>query len=323
VEAVRRRFPALAGSPGAPLAELDNAATTHKPQAVLDALMTFYCEHNANVHRAAHRRAREATEAYESARRRVARFLGAESGGRLHAQRDGSHQPRRALLRRAAPEGRPRIVTSSTPQQPRAQVCGGRARRSRSWPSMPQPAGHPRRAARAHALPSRRRAAQRDRQIGTEALVALAHRSGAAVLLDVSQAVGHLPLDAGLRAADFLAFSAHKLYGPMGLGILRGRREHLDAMQPIAFGGEMVARVGARDAEWQRPPQRFEPGTPAAAEAAAFVPALDLLDELTLPAIRRHELALLERLLEGLAAVPGVRVVGPPTAASARARWPS
>jgi len=135
------------------------------------------------------------------------------------------------------------------------------------------------------------------------------------VLLDISQAAGHLPLDEGSRAADFLALSAHKMYGPMGLGVLRGRAARLAAMEPASFGGEMVTHVRAADADWQEPPLRFEPGTPPVAEAAAFVAALDLIDEVGLPAIRAHELELVEYALRGLAGIEGLRVVGPQTAA--------
>ena len=320
VEAVRRRFPALAG--GAATAELDNAATTHKPQVVLDALVAFYREHNANVHRAVHRRAREATEAYEGSRRRVARFLGAEAGEVVFTRNatEAINLVARSFVEPRLQTGDRVVVTQLEHHSnlvPWQQVC---ARTGATLEILPVD-GQGRLAIPA-ALPERTRfvaATRVSNAIGTivdvEALVALAHRSGAPVLLDVAQSAGHLPLDAGTQQADFVALSAHKLYGPMGLGVLRGRRARLEEMQPMNFGGDMVTTVRSRDAEWQPPPARFESGTPAAAEAAAFAPALALIDELTLPAIRAHELELLERLLEGLRRVEGVRVVGPPAAA--------
>lgn len=319
VEEVRRRFPALAA--GA-IAELDNAATTHKPQAVIDTLVAFYRDHNANVHRAVHRRAREATEAYEGGRRRVARFLGAETGEIVFTRNatEAINLVARSFVEPRLAEGDHVVVTQLEHHSnlvPWQQLC---ARRGATLTILPVDARG--RLAIPQALPARTRfvaATRVSNAIGTivdtTALVALAHRAGATVLLDVAQSAGHLPPDAGTRDADFLAFSAHKLYGPLGLGVLRGRREHLAAMQPIVFGGDMVTTVRAQEAEWQPPPVRFEAGTPAAAEVAAFAPALDLLDELTLPAIRTHELALLEHLLEGLREVAGVRVVGPDTAA--------
>jgi cysteine desulfurase/selenocysteine lyase len=323
VEEVRRRFPALAGaSAGAIVAELDNAATTHKPQAVLDALVGFYRDHNANVHRAVHRRAREATEAYEGGRRRVARFLGAETGEIVFTRNatESINLVARAFVEPRLADGDHVVVTQLEHHSnlvPWQQVC---ARSGATLEILPVDAKG--RLAIPDSLPARTRfvaATRVSNAIGTivdtTALVALAHRAGAAVLLDVAQSAGHLPLDPGSLDADFLAFSAHKLYGPLGLGVLRGRREHLAEMEPIVFGGDMVTTVRSRDADWQPPPVRFEAGTPAAAEAAAFVPALDLIDELTLPAIRLHELALLEHLLEGLREVAGVKVIGPETAA--------
>jgi len=328
VEAVRRRFPALAtggaggSGEGAIVAELDNAATTHKPQAVLDALIDFYRHHNANVHRAVHRRAREATEAYEGSRRRVARFLGAESGEVVFTRNatEAMNLVARSFVEPRLAAGDRIVVTQLEHHSnlvPWQQVCARTGATLEILPvdergRLPLPAALP---ARTRFVAATRVSNAIGTLVDTEALVALARGAGAPVLLDISQSAGHLPLDAGTREADFVAFSAHKLYGPMGLGILRGRRAHLESMQPMNFGGDMVTTVRSRDAEWQPPPQRFEPGTPAAAEAAAFAPALDLIEELTLPAIRRHELTLLERLLEGLAAVEGVRVIGPPTAA--------
>jgi cysteine desulfurase/selenocysteine lyase len=322
VEAVRRRFPALAGDAGTAIAELDNAATTHKPQAVLDALVAFYREHNANVHRAVHRRAREATEAYEGSRRKVARFLGAEAGEVVFTRNatEAINLVARSFAEPRLARGDRVVVTQLEHHSnlvPWQQVC---ARTGATLEILPVDAQG--RLAVPASLPERTRFVAATRVsnavgtiVDTAALVALAHGAGAPILLDVAQSAGHLPLDAGTREADFVALSAHKLYGPMGLGVLRGRRARLEEMQPVNFGGDMVTTVRSRDAEWQPPPARFESGTPAAAEAAAFAPALALLDELTLPAIRAHELELLERLLEGLRRVDGVRVVGPPTAA--------
>jgi cysteine desulfurase/selenocysteine lyase len=147
--------------------------------------------------------------------------------------------------------------------------------------------------------------------VDTARLVALGQAAGAAVLLDLAQAAGHLPLDEGSRQADFLALSAHKMYGPMGLGVLVARGERADELAPVTFGGEMVTSVSFREAHFQPPPLRFEPGTPPVAEAHAFTAALDLIDEIGLPALREHERGLLERLIAGLSDVPGVRLVGP------------
>jgi cysteine desulfurase / selenocysteine lyase len=318
-QAVRARFPALAA--GAPEVPLDNAATTHRPQAVLDALAHAYRDHNANVHRATHRAARLATEGYERARRAVARFLGAEAGEVVFTR-----NATEAINLVARSFGEPRtgqgdvIAVSALEHHsnlvPWQQLCrrtgatlhvlpvGADGLPTGSWDLPP----------RTRLLALTRVSNALGTIVDTAAAVERAHAAGVPVLLDISQSAAHLPCDDGTRAADFVAFSAHKAYGPFGLGVLRGRAAHLAAMEPCSFGGEMVASVAQQDAVWQAPPLRFEAGTPPVAEAMAFVPALELLDELTLPAIRAHELELLGRLLEGLRRVEHVRVVGPPRA---------
>jgi SufS family cysteine desulfurase len=318
VAAVRAQFPAL----GAGLVELDNAATTHKPLAVLDALRRHDVDANANVHRATHQRARAATEAYEGARAAVARFLGAE--------------PREVVFTRNATEGvnlvargwaeprlqrGDRIVVTALEHHsnlvPWQQLCRRSGAELVVLPCdargrLPLPRELP---ARTKLVASTRVSNALGTIVDTDALVKLAHAHGAAALLDLAQAAGHLPLDAGSREADFLVLSAHKMYGPTGLGVLRGLAARLAEMEPVGFGGEMVSDVQPDAATWQSPPLRFEPGTPPITQAAGLHAAIDFLEELTLPAIREHELELLERLLAGLAKLEGVRVVGPPTAA--------
>jgi len=319
VEALRQRFPALADGDEA---ALDNAATTHKPAAVLEALQHFYREHNANVHRASHRRARQATEAYEGARRRVARFLRAEPG-EIVFTRNATEAINLVARSFVEPRLRPGDALAVTALEHHSNLVPWQQLAARAGASLAVlPVTPDGRLVDDAPLPARCRLLAATRVsnalgtlVDTERLVARAHAAGVPVLLDVTQAAGHLPMDAGSEQADFLALSAHKMYGPLGLGVLRGRAAHLAAMEPVTFGGEMVASVRQHDASWQAPPRRFEAGTPPAAEAAAFVPALDLLDEAGLPAIRAHELSLLEQLLAGLAAVEGCRVVGPPRAA--------
>jgi len=322
-EAVRARFPALAGGAGHADVEvaLDNAATTHRPQAVLDALAHAYREHNANVHRASHRTARLATEGYERARRAVARFLGAEAGEVVFT-RNATEAINLVARSFAEPRtGRDDVIVVSALEHhsnlvPWQQLCKRTGARLHVLPVdsdglLVEPWSLP---ARTRLLALTRVSNALGTIVDTTAAVARAHSAGVPVLLDISQSAAHLPADEGTRAADFLAFSAHKAYGPFGLGVLRGRAAHLAAMEPVSFGGEMVSVVNQHDATWQAPPLRFEAGTPPVAEAIAFVVALELLDELTLPAIRAHELPLLARLLDGVACLEHVRVVGPPRA---------
>ncbi len=316
--AVRARFPALTGLDEAPL---DNAATTHRPAAVLEALTAFYVLANANVHRATHRRARAATEAYEGARRRVARFLRAAPGEVVFTRNatEAINLAARGWLEPRLAAGDVVVVTALEHHSnlvPWQQVCARTGARLVSLPvdargRLEMPARLP---PRTRLLAATRVSNALGTIVDTTELVARAQAAGAAVLLDITQAAGHLPLDEGSERADFLALSAHKMYGPMGLGVLRGRAQLLAETVPTNFGGEMVRSVRSDGADFQPPPLRFEAGTPPAAEAAAFVAALDLIDELGLEAIRAHELRLLERLLAGLAAIEGVTVVGPPTA---------
>jgi cysteine desulfurase/selenocysteine lyase len=300
---------------------LDNAATTHRPQAVIDAIGRFYVESNANVHRAVHQAAQAATAAYEGARARVARFLESDPAEVVFTRNatDAVNLVARGHVEPRVGEGDAVVVTALEHHSnlvPWQQVCRRTGARLHVLPvddqgRLVEPFELPE---DARFLAATRVSNALGTLVPTDRLVAAAKDRGIGVLLDITQALGHLPLDDGSRDADFLACSAHKAYGPMGVGVLRGRREALEATEPVVFGGEMVASVDAEGARWAEVPLRFEAGTPAAAPAAAFVPALDLLDELGVSAIRAHELALLERLLEGLAALEGVEVVGPPTA---------
>ncbi|HEX5010591.1 MAG TPA: aminotransferase class V-fold PLP-dependent enzyme, partial [Planctomycetota bacterium] len=302
-EEARAQVPALAGG----RVELDNAATTQKPLAVLDALRRHDVEATANVHRATHQRARAATEAYEGARAAAARFLGAE--------------PRQVVFTRNATEGinlvargwaEPRLqrgdrvaVTALEHHSnlvPWQQVCARTGAELIVLPCdargrLPLPATLP---PRTKLVASTRVSNALGTIVDTSALVQLAHAHGAAALLDLAQAAGHLAADEGTRAADFVVLSAHKMYGPTGLGLLRARAERLDELQPVSFGGEMVSDVQPDRATWQAPPLRFEAGTPPIAQAAGFAAALRFLQEVGFERAREHELDLLRRLLDGL-----------------------
>ncbi|MFT7461726.1 MAG: cysteine desulfurase/selenocysteine lyase [Pseudohongiellaceae bacterium] len=315
VSAVRARFPALAGDE---LVPLDNAATTHRPQAVLDALQRFYVESNANVHRANHRLGMAATAAYEGSRRRVARFIEAEPDEVVFTRNatDSINLVARGFVEPLVGPGKSVVVSALEHHSnlvPWQQVCRRTGARLAVLEcdergQLREPFEFP---ADAAFVAATRVSNALGTIVPTDRLVAAAAERGLPVLLDVTQSVQHLPLDEGCRQADFLAFSGHKMYGPMGLGVLVGRRGVLERVEPVVFGGEMVASVDQDGAQWQRVPYRFEAGTPAVAPAAALVPALDLLDELGLDAVRAHERRLLDRLLVGLEEVGGVLVLGP------------
>lgn len=315
----RSRFPALVVDDQVPL---DNAATTHRPQSVLDALQHFYLATNGNVHRAAHRAGQGATAAYEGARSRVARFLEASAEQVVFTRNatESINLVARGYVEPRVGPGDVLVVTALEHHSnlvPWQEVCRRTGAGLHVLPVDDQGRLLPveQLPANARFLAATRVSNALGTVVDTASLVAMAHRQGVPVLLDVTQAVGHLPLDDGSREAEFLALSAHKTYGPMGVGVLRGTLQALEDTQPVVFGGEMVSSVDQHGARFQPPPLRFEAGTPAAASAAAFAPALDLLEELGLAAVRAHELALLERLLAGLALLEGLQLVGPVTAA--------
>ena len=312
----RGLFPALADGTQVPF---DNAATTQRPQAVIDALGHFYVHSNGNVHRAAHRAGQAATAAYEGSRARVARFLGARSDEVVFTRNatEAMNLVARGFVEPRLGPGKAVVVSALEHHSnlvPWQQVCARTGARLHILPvddhgRLVEPFELPEDGV---FLACTRVSNALGTIVPTDRLVAAAHARGMPVLLDVTQAVGHLPLDEGSRAAEFLALSAHKAYGPMGVGVLRGQREALAATRPITFGGEMVSSVDEQGARWAAPPLCFEAGTPAAASAVAFGPALDLIDGIGLAAIRVHERGLLERLLAGLEQIEGLEPLGPP-----------
>lgn len=312
--ALRGRFPALNEEEAA----LDNAATTHRPAEVLAALHHGDTEANANVHRAVHRRAREATQAYEGARRRVAQFFEAKPDEVVFTA-NATAAINLVAWGFVAPRLKSGdcVVTTALEHHsnlvPWQQVC-----QRTGAELVVLPVDEKGRLLLPDALPSNTcfvAATAVSNAIGTivetSVILDLAKKADVPLLLDIAQAAGHLPLDDTMREADFLALSAHKMYGPMGVGVLVGRGNRLGETQPLVFGGEMVDRVTEEKATFQSPPHCFEAGTPAVSSVAAFPPALDLLEEFGLATIRSHEKELLTGLIEGVSKIEGVSIVGP------------
>ncbi len=316
------RFPALRRTVnGRPLTYLDSAATAQKPEAVIAAEAGYYRRHNANVHRGMHTLAAEATDLYESCRGRVARFLGVSrpeqvviTGGTTDALNLAAFG-----LRHRLDPGDEILLTEMehhanlVPWIRLAREVGLRLRHipvrddgALDLDRLPE------------LLSDRTRVVSLthvSNVLGTVNPVAeiadAAHRRGAVVIVDAAQSVGHLPVDFAALGADLLAFSAHKAYGPMGLGFLAGTPEALADLEPVRFGGEMIETVTLDEATWADVPHRFEAGTPNVAAAAAFPSALDLLDEATLERIRTHEIELNAYALERLSDLGGLRIFGP------------
>ena len=319
-------FPALAVLVhGRRLAYLDSASTTLKPQAVIDAVADVARRQAGNVHRAVHALAEAATEAFEAARAEVAAWLGggvdeivftsgATASINLVAQTWGRTQlgPGDVVIASAL-EHHANLV-------PWQLVCAERGATLRIAPLDAD--GRVDAAALAAMLDERVKLvaiAHLSNVLGTIApvreVVAAAHAVGARVLVDGAQAVAHLAVDVRALGCDFYACSAHKVYGPTGTGVLWARRALLDAMPPWQAGGEMVASVDEQGARFREPPQRFEAGTPNIAGVIGLGAAVRWWRAIDAAAREAHERDLHGRLVAGLRALPGVRVLGAPDAA--------
>ncbi|GAA5785065.1 aminotransferase class V-fold PLP-dependent enzyme [Chitiniphilus shinanonensis] len=319
VAALRAQFPLLRTHPG--LIYLDNAATTHKPEVVLDAERRFYETSNANVHRSAHRLAHAATEAFEGARRTVARFLNAARADEIVFTRGATEAINLVAHSWGRSQMRPGDEIILTTLEHHANIV--------PWQLLAAERGLTLRVvgllpdgrldlAQYHELlgPRTRLLAVTalSNAIGTRPplgeLIAAAHAHGARALVDAAQAIAHEPLDVQALEADFLVFSAHKVFGPTGIGALWARAELLADMPPWQAGGEMIERVSFAGTTYQAPPYRFEAGTPPLAQAVGLAAALDWLSGQDRAALAAHEAELCRALEHGLAELSGVRIVG-------------
>ena len=318
----RERFPLLDRTIGGrPLVYLDTAATSQKPEVVLAALDRFYRHTNANVHRGINTLAAEATAAYEECRRRVADWIGAPQPEDVVITRGATtalNMLARGLEHRIE-RGDEILLTvmehhaNLVPWQMLARRRGVVLRfvpvrddGTLALDRIPD------------LLTSRTRVVSlvhTSNVLGTinpvAEVAAQARKHGAITIVDAAQSVGHMPLSLADLDCDAMVFSAHKTYGPMGLGFLVARPDLLASLEPMEGGGEMIERVELGNATWAEVPGRFEAGTPNAAAAAAFPPAIDLVQELGVAAIRAHEEALTTYALERLQALGGLTIFGP------------
>ena len=325
VRLVRRDFPILAERVnGKPLVWLDNAATTQKPLAVLDRLAHFYEHENSNIHRAAHELAARATDAYEGARKTVARFLGAESEKDIVFVRGATEAINlvakswgKANIRRGD-----EIIVSHLEHHanivPWQQLVAETGAKLRVIPV--DDSGQILLDDYAKLLSGRTKlvsVAQVSNALGTvtpvEQIVEMGHRAGACVLIDGAQSVPHLRVNLQALGADFFVFSGHKIFAPTGIGVLYGRQEVLEAMPPWEGGGNMIADVTFERTVYQKPPNRFEAGTGNIADAVGLGAALDYVTRVGLETITGYEHSLLEHATPRMCAVPGLRMVGTAT----------
>lgn len=321
---LRSQFPALAQEVnGHPLIYLDNAATTQKPKAVLDAINHYYRADNANVHRAAHALSGRATRAFEDARETVSRFINAPRSHEVIWTRGTTEAINLVAQSWGGSELRAgdEVVLSTlehhaniVPWQLVAQRTGAVIR------VIPlDERGDLDMAAYLAMLGPRTRlvsVAHVSNALGTvnpvEQIVAAAKAVGALTLIDGAQAVAHLDVDVQAIGCDFYAFSGHKLYGPTGIGVLWGRTALLERMPPWQAGGEMIDRVSFSGTTFNSLPFKFEAGTPHIAGAIGLAAAIDFVMEQDRGGLASHEAALSDYLVAGLQQVPGLRLVGEP-----------
>ncbi|CAN5791885.1 cysteine desulfurase [soil metagenome] len=323
--AIRADFPVLNQEPRPGkrrLAFLDSAASSQKPRVVIDALTTYYAQHNANIHRGVYDLSEIATQRYEESRKAIARFINAGSARECVFVRNTTE----AINLVANSWGRANIKAGDlivfttmehhsniVPWQLIAEERGARLGHVRVTPDGRLDLEHlaellaeePKLVAFTHVSNS----------LGTvnpaKEMVALAHAAGAVTLIDAAQSVPHMAVDVQDLDCDFLAFSGHKMLGPMGAGVLYGKKRLLDAMPPFLGGGSMIRKVTLDRTTWADVPAKFEAGTPAVADAIVLSVAADYLSTLGMDRVWRHEQDLIAFALDRIRDVPGLVVIGP------------
>ncbi len=323
VEKIRQDFPILQRKIGdKPLVYLDNAATSQKPQQVIDALTDYYTRYNANVHRGVHTMSIEATEAFEQARTKVAKFIGAPESESVVWTRNISEAINLVAYSwgdQNVSAGDDIVVTAMehhsgiVPWQQLAMRTGAELK------VIPRTEdGRLDMEMAANMITAKTKivtAVQMSSVLGTindvKLLGKMAHDNGALIMVDAAQSAPHMPVDVGDLECDFLGFSAHKMLGPTGIGVLYGRPELLEAMPPWMFGGDMILTVSYEDASWNDLPYKFEAGTPNIADAIATGAAVDYLSELGMENVSAHEHELTEYALKRFAELERVQIMGP------------
>jgi len=321
---IRADFPVLEREihPGVPLVYLDSTATSQKPSVVLDSMDGFYRCCNANIHRGVHTLAEESTEAYENARRRVAEFIGSPSPRQVIFTRNTTESINLVAYTWGRANLKAGDVIILTEMEHHSNIVPWHilaAEKNIRLEFIPVTEEglldldvyqdllqlQPKLVAFTHM----------SNVLGTvnpaAEIIRLAHATGAIVLVDGAQSVPHRPVNVQNLDCDFLAFSAHKMCGPTGIGVLYGRKELLEAMPPFLGGGDMIKRVHLRSFTPNELPHKFEAGTPAIAEAVGLGAAVGYLNSLGMEAIAAHEQEIVAYALERLEEIPGVSIFGP------------
>ncbi len=323
VRTLRGDFPILGREmKGKPLVYLDNAATSQKPQVVLDALQSYYVHSNANVHRGVYELAEEATAAYEGARNIIARFIGASTEETIFTRNasEAINLVAYAWGRRNVQRGDVIVLTrlehhsNLVPWQILAAETGAEL----AYIDLHEDGSHDLESLDRHLETGRVKlvaAPYISNVLGTIApvqeIARRAHAHDALVLIDAAQAVPHRPVDATALDVDFLVFTGHKMLGPMGIGVLYGRRSILEDMPPFLGGGEMIRRVDYASSTWNDLPWKFEAGTPSVGDAVGLGAAVEYLQAVGMEAIEAHDRHLTQYAMQRLSDIEGLRVFGP------------
>ena len=316
--AYRKDFPLLTAQD---IAYLDNAATAQRPQCVLDAVRRFYCEQNANPLRGLYPLSIAATDAYENAREAVRRFLNAKSAAEIVFTRNTTEGLNLAAYSyglshiKAGDEVVVSILEHHSDLLPWQMVCRQTGAALKFLDCEPDGSLD---LNKAEALITDRTKLVAVTHVSNvvgrvnpiRQLADMAHKHGAVMVVDGAQSTPHIPVDVQALDADFLAFSGHKVYGPMGIGVLYGRKELLEKMPPFLTGGEMIESVSREGAVFAELPHKFEAGTVNAAGAAGLHAAINYVQSVGFDAMHRQELALTARTLAGMADMPHIHVIG-------------
>lgn len=324
VQKVRRDFPILEREtrPGVRLVYLDSTATSQKPLTVIESMDAFYRHSNANIHRGVHTLAEEATAFYEEAREKIAKFINAPSAQQIVYTRNTTESINLVAYTWARAVLKPGDLILLTEMEHHSNLVPWQilaAERGVELDFIPVTEGglldldaYRSLLKRAPKLVS---FAHMSNVLGTinpaAEIIRLAHEAGALTMVDGAQSVPHLKVDVQALDADFLAFSAHKMCGPTGIGALYGKMNLLEAMPPFLGGGDMIREVKLRSFRPNSLPHKFEAGTPAIAEAVGFGAAVDYLTQIGMDDISAHEHMIAEYALERLEEIPGVKVFGP------------
>ena len=302
-----------------PIIYLDSAATTQKPQLVIDAISNFYTHHYATVHRAIYQLAAHSTFLYNEARETIASFIHALPSETIFTR--GTTESINLVAHSFPFEEGDEILISALEHHSNIVPWQMAAKRHKAIlkviPALTS--GDLDQIAYKNLLSPRTRLVALgwiSNSIGAKhpvkEMIALAHKQGSKVLIDAAQAVAHIPINVKDLDADFLAFSSHKCYGPTGIGVLYGKKECLEDLHPWQGGGDMIDTVTFATSTYTKAPLRFEAGTPMIAEAIGFKTAIDYLSTIGLSSIQKHEEALTAYCLEKLSKIPGIRLIGTP-----------